>query len=78
MKIEILGPGCPKCKSLITIVERVVKETGVPAEIVKIDDIAEIVKRGVLSTPGLAINGEMKSIGRIPFAAEIEKWIRKE
>lgn len=77
MKIEVLGPGCPKCKSLTALVERVVKETGALAEIAKVDDISEIVKRGVLSTPGLAVDGEMKSIGRIPSAAEIKKWIKK-
>ena len=47
MKIEILGAGCAKCKSLRVLVERVVEETGAAAEIIKVDDIAEIVKRGV-------------------------------
>lgn len=78
MKIEVLGPGCPKCKSLIALVERVVKETGVPAVIVKVDDIGEITKRGVFSTPGLVIDGKIKSIGRIPSIAEIKKWIGKD
>ena len=75
MKIEILGSGCPKCRSLTALVERVVKETGAAAEIVKVEDIAEIVKRGVLSTPVLVIDGETKSVGKAPSGNEIKKWI---
>lgn len=75
MKIEILGSGCPKCRSLTALVERVVKETGAAAEIVKVEDIAEIVKRGVLSTPVLVIDGEVKLVGRTASADEIKKWI---
>jgi len=77
MKIEILGTGCSKCKSLTTLVERVVKETGSAAEVVKVEDIAAIVKRGVLSTPVLVIDGEIKLVGRTSSAEEIKKWIGK-
>ena len=77
MKIEILGTGCSKCKSLAMLVERVVKETGSTAELVKVEDIAEIVKRGVLSTPVLVIYGEIKLVGRTASADEIKKWIGK-
>ena len=77
MKIEILGTGCSKCRSLTALVERVVKETGVTAEVVKVEDIAEIVKRGVLSTPVLVIDGEIKLVGRTASADEIKKWIGK-
>lgn len=77
MKIEILGSGCPKCRSLAVLVERMVKETGVRAEIIKVEDIAEIVKRGALSTPVLVIDGEIKLVGRTASGAEIRKWIEK-
>ena len=77
MKIEILGTGCSKCKSLTMLVERVVKETGSSAEVVKVEEIAEIVKRGVLSTPVLVIDGEIKLVGRTSSADEIKKWIKK-
>jgi len=77
MRIEILGTGCSKCRSLTALVERVVKETGVTAEVVKVEDIAEIVKRGVLSTPVLVIDGEIKLVGRTASADEIKKWIGK-
>jgi len=75
MKIEILGSGCPKCRGLTALVERVVKETGVTAEIIKVEDIIEIVKRGVLSTPVLVIDGDIKLVGRTASAGEIKKWI---
>ena len=78
MKIEILGSGCPKCRSLAALVERVVKETGVAAEIIKVEDIAEIVKRGVLSTPVLVIDGEIKIVGRTASDGEIKKLIENE
>ncbi len=77
IKIEILGSGCPKCRSMTALVERVVKETGVAAEIIKVEDIAEIVKRGVLSTPVLVIDGDIKLVGRTASAGEIKKWIEK-
>ena len=75
MKIEILGSGCPKCRGLTALVERVVNETGVTAEIIKVEDIIEIVKRGVLSTPVLVIDGDIKLVGRTASAGEIKKWI---
>lgn len=77
MKIEILGAGCSKCKSLAMLVERVMKATGSTAELVKVEDIAEIVKRGVLSPPVFVIDGEIKLVGRTASADEIKKWIEK-
>lgn len=77
MKIEILGSGCPKCRGLTALVERVVKDTGIAAEIIKVEDIVEIVKRGVLSTPVLVIDGEIKLFGRTASVDEIKKWIGK-
>ena len=77
MKIEILDTGCSKCKSLTMLVERVVEETGSTAELVKVEGIAEIVKRAVLSTPVLVIDGEIKLVGRTASADEIKKWIGK-
>lgn len=75
MKIEILVSGCPKCRGLTALVERVVKETGTTAEIVKVEDIAEIVKRGVLSTPVLVIDGEIKIVGRTASEGELKQLI---
>ncbi|MFA7153061.1 MAG: thioredoxin family protein, partial [Methanoregulaceae archaeon] len=64
VKIEVLGTGCMKCKRLMKNVEKAVKELGIDAEIVKVDDIVEIMDRGVMLTPALAVNGEMKISGR--------------
>ncbi len=77
MKIEILGPGCPKCKKLAELAEQAVKESGVEAEIVKVADIKEIANRGVMFTPALAINGEVKSAGKIPTMEEIKNWLKE-
>lgn len=77
MKIEILGPGCPKCKKVSELAEQAVKESGVEVEIIKITDINEIMNRGVMSTPALVIDGEVKSAGRIPNIEEIKKWLKK-
>jgi small redox-active disulfide protein 2 len=77
MKIEILGTGCAKCKSLAKNVEKAVKETGVQAEIVKVDSIQEIMNRGVMMTPALYIDGESKMVGRTATVEEIKKMLKK-
>ena len=75
--IEIFGTGCAKCKSLLKNVEKAVQESGVKAEIVKIDSIQEIMNRGVMMTPGLYIDGESKAAGRVPSTEEIKKMLKK-
>jgi small redox-active disulfide protein 2 len=75
MKIQILGTGCPKCKQLTANVEQAIRELGVAAEVEKITDIKEIMKFGVMLTPGLALDGEVKSSGKIPSVGEIKKMI---
>ena len=77
MKIEILGTGCAKCKSLANNVEKAVKETGIQAEIVKVDSIQEIMNRGVMMTPALYIDGESKMVGRTATVEEIKKMLKK-
>jgi len=70
MKIEILGTGCPKCKSLMEIVNEAVKELGIDVEVVKADQISDIMKYNVMITPALVINGEVKLSGKVPSKAE--------
>lgn len=77
MKIEILGTGCAKCKSLAKNVEKAVLETGVKAEIAKVDNIQEIMNRGVMMTPALYIDGESKMVGRTATVEEIKKMLKK-
>jgi small redox-active disulfide protein 2 len=76
VKIEVFGTGCAKCKSLLKNVEKAVSESGVPAEIVKIDSIQQIMDRGVMMTPGLYIDGEAKAVGRVPSPEEIKKMLK--
>jgi len=76
MKLQVYGTGCGKCNMLEKAARDAVKELGVDAEVVKVSDINEIVEAGILATPGFAVDGEMKSMGRIPSADEIKKWIK--
>lgn len=75
MKIEVFGTGCLKCKRLMKNVEKAVAETGVSAEIVKIEDITEIMDRDVMLTPALAVDGELKVSGRVADVSEIKELI---
>lgn len=65
MKIQILGTGCPKCRTLESNAKEALAETNLDAEIVKVSDINEIMEFGVLMTPALAIDGDVKSSGKI-------------
>ncbi len=71
-KIQILGTGCPKCKKLTENAEAAAKELGVECEIEKVTDINEIVTFGVMMTPALVIDGEVKTVGKVPSAEEIK------
>lgn len=71
MKIEILGTGCAKCKMLYEITQNAVEKAGVEAEIIKVEDPITIMNYGVMSTPALVVNGEVKISGRLPSSDEI-------
>ena len=77
MKIEILGMGCPKCKMLYENAQAAAKEAGVKAEVVKVEDMDQIIGYGVMMTPALVIDGEVKTSGKIPSSGEIKKWLKK-
>jgi small redox-active disulfide protein 2 len=72
MKIEILGTGCPKCEALAKNVVAAVHELGIDAEIEKVTDIVEIANRGVMLTPALSIDGEIKLVGKVATAEELK------
>ncbi|TFG91322.1 MAG: thioredoxin family protein [Candidatus Atribacteria bacterium] len=78
MKIEILGTGCPKCKKLNQLAEEAINELGVSAEIIKVTDINKMIDYGVMVTPALVIDGEVKVAGKIPGKQEITKWIEEK
>ena len=77
MKIQILGTGCPKCKKLYEETTKAVAAAGVDATVEKVEDIARIVEFNVMMTPALAIDGVVRSSGRIPGQPEIVSWIRE-
>jgi len=72
-KIQILGTGCPNCTKLSENAAAAVAELGLDCEIEKITDITEITKYGVMMTPGLAVDGEVKSVGKLLSASEIRE-----
>jgi len=74
-KIQILGTGCPRCKKLAENAEAAAKELGVEYEIEKVTDINEIMKFGVMMTPALAVDGEVKIVGKVPSVEEIKGMI---
>jgi len=78
MEIKVLGPGCPKCRQTETIVKEAVSESGLPADVVKVTDTMEIAKHGVFGTPAVVVDGEVKSVGKIPTKDEIKEWIAKK
>ncbi len=75
MKITVYGPGCMKCKKTEELVRNVLAEAGVPAQLEKVTDIQAIAAAGILSTPAVAVDGQVKLKGRIPTADEIKAWI---
>ncbi|HNQ79743.1 MAG: thioredoxin family protein [Acidobacteriota bacterium] len=75
MKIEILGMGCARCRDLEQRTRTALAETGLAAEVEKVDDIQRIMAYKVIATPGLIIDGAVKAAGRIPSVDEIKKWI---
>ena len=76
MDIKVLGPGCAKCKQTEQIVKEAVAESGVPATVEKVTDVMEIAGYGVFGTPAVVIDGEVKSVGKIPKKAEVAGWLK--
>ena len=76
LEIKILGGGCANCKRLEQIARKVVENLGVEAEFIKVTNYNEIADMGIMSTPGLVVNGKVVSSGRIPAEVEVEEWIK--
>jgi small redox-active disulfide protein 2 len=76
MKIQILGTGCPKCKKLTQHTEEAVKVLGLVAEIEKVTQISDIMKFGVMMTPALAVDGTVKSVGKLLSVEEIKGLLK--
>ena len=76
MKIQVLGTGCPKCKQLAETADTAAKEMGVDYELEKVTDINDIMGFGIMMTPGLAVDGEVKSSGKVATVDEIKAWLQ--
>ncbi len=78
MDIKILGVGCPRCKKLEQQVRNIVAENNIDASIDKVTDVREMVGYGIMATPGLVINGKVKSSGITPKDEQVLNWIKEE
>jgi len=76
MEIKVCGPGCANCTKAENVVREAVAEAGKDARILKISDFAEMAKLGVLSTPAIVINGQIKCVGKVPTKNEVLEWLK--
>ena len=74
-QIQVLGTGCPKCKKLAEIAETAAGELGIDYELQKVTDINEIMAFGVMMTPALVVDGEVKAAGRLPSLEEMKEML---
>ena len=77
MDIKVLGPGCQRCEKTAANVKEAVAEAGVSAQIEKVTDAMEIAGYGVFGTPAVVVDGDVKSVGKIPTKEEIKTWVSK-
>lgn len=75
MEIKVLGSGCARCKSVYQIIEKVVKENNVDAVVEKVDDIMEVMKYNIMSTPAIVIDGVVKMKGQVPTESDVKKLL---
>jgi len=76
VEIKILGPGCPKCHQTEKIVRETVAASGIQADIEKVSDIMKIAGYGVFGTPAVVVDGQVKSVGKIPKKEDVLNWIK--
>lgn len=76
MEIQVCGPGCASCEKTQKIVEAAVAAQGLEVKISKITDFQEIAKLGIFSTPAVIVDGEVKSVGKVPKQSEVEGWLK--
>jgi small redox-active disulfide protein 2 len=77
MEIKVLGPGCAKCRKTEVVVKEALAESGITADVEKVTDIMKIAGYGVMTTPAVVIDSEVKSVGKIPSKEDIKSWIGK-
>ncbi len=77
MEIKVLGPGCQKCQMLTKLVNEVVAENNYNVQVIKVEDMNDIMNYGILSTPGLVINEKVITSGRVPSKPDLKKYIEQ-
>jgi small redox-active disulfide protein 2 len=81
MEIKVLGPGCPKCNQTFNLIMETLSEENIAADLDKVTDVMEIasygVQSGVFGTPAVVIDGNVKSVGKVPKKADIIKWVKE-
>lgn len=75
MDIKVLGTGCANCKSTIALIEQVAQAKGVPVTLQKVEELRDIMGYGVMSTPGVVVNGKVVHAGGVPSRDKIEQWL---
>jgi small redox-active disulfide protein 2 len=73
--VKVLGPGCANCKNTTALIERVAKEKGLTINLQKVEDLREIMGYGVMSTPGVVIDGKVVHAGGVPSREKVEAWL---
>ncbi len=76
MKIQVLGPGCARCKQLTANAQKAVAELGLDAQVEKVEDMREIAKYRILSTPGLVVDGQVRSVGKVLSPEDVKGLLR--
>jgi small redox-active disulfide protein 2 len=76
VEIKILGPGCPKCQQTEKVVQEAVAECGVNAQVEKVTNLLDIASYGVFGTPAVVVDGQVKSVGKIPKKEDVLNWIK--
>ncbi|GAB2877266.1 thioredoxin family protein [Uliginosibacterium flavum] len=75
MKVTVYGPGCARCQKTAEVVQQTLEARGIPVELEKVTDYAAMAVAGVMSTPGVALDGKLVSTGKLPTVAEVESWL---
>lgn len=74
-EIKVLGSGCANCQTVYRMIEEAAKAKGVEVRLTKVEDIAEIMRHGIMSTPGVVVDGKVVHAGGIPDRAKIDRWL---
>ena len=77
MKIQILGPGCHKCKTLMANTQEAIKTLGIEAQLEKVDKIPDIIKFGVMTTPAIAVDGKVMSVGKVLSPEQVAELLKR-